>query len=95
MKTLLIWLAFCIVDVLKVLIVVVALFGVASIMFTLYLKDILKLIYSKGANMKSNKITDFIFSFIIAAVMLFGVIAVGLYFYAKPGFDALENFHFG
>lgn len=90
MKALVLWLVFVAIDVFKLFIVFVVIFGIASATGALYLKDRCELLYYKGLSMR-----DFIGSLLIAVISTGLMIAIGLYFYAKPGFDALKTFHFG
>lgn len=90
MKALLVWLVFVLIDVFKVLIVFIAIFGIASVTVALYVKDRCQLIYYGASPMK-----DFLGSLAIALVSTTIIIAVALYFFAKPAFEAMKGFHFG
>lgn len=90
MKALILWLLLLAIDVFKVLVVFIVIFGMASVTVALYVKDRCQLIYYGASPMK-----DFLGSLAVALVSTAIIIAVALYFFAKPAFEAMKGFHFG
>lgn len=89
MRSFIMWLIFLAIDIFKVTIVFFVIFGIAAISGFLYAKDFINLILG------NSKMWNFIGSAAVAVFCIVGIIAVALFLFALPAFEALKSFHFG